>query len=139
MAVHLKIEFNSNRMTRNEPRALSSPAVSAIRALGCCLTMLVLLTQPAAAGLVYQLVYESQPIGFGAPYGALVLASDGNFYGTTASALGGFGTIFRVSPAGALTALFSFNGTNGINPTALIEGRDGNLYGTTQYGGVGYM
>src|SRR5262249_35536678 len=79
-----------------------------------------------------------------APGSALSLGSDGNFSGTTlqggASATEpvsghqayGYGTIFKLSPEGTLTTLFSFDGTNGANPRgALIQARDGSLYGTT--------
>jgi uncharacterized repeat protein (TIGR03803 family) len=71
------------------------------------------------------------------PEGALVQGSDGNFYGTTAfGGSSGSGTIFKMTPAGVLTTLFSFNGTNGANPYAgLVQGTDGNFYGTTQNGG----
>ena len=77
------------------------------------------------------------------PQAALVLGSDGNFYGTTACggtnnlSYGGDGTIFKVSTNGALTMLASFNGTNGANPMAgLVQGSDGSLYGTTENGGT---
>jgi uncharacterized repeat protein (TIGR03803 family) len=80
------------------------------------------------------------------PWASVVLASDGNFYGTTyaGGASGHFdldnqsaGTVFRVTPDGVLTCLASFVGTNGSHPRgALIEGADGNLYGTTQEGGA---
>jgi uncharacterized repeat protein (TIGR03803 family) len=81
------------------------------------------------------------------PYGRLVLGSDGNFYGTTMAGRrrpwpatdcsGGCGTVFRISPAGDLTNLYSFSGTNGASPYAgLVEGGDGNFYGTTMAGGA---
>ncbi len=71
-----------------------------------------------------------------APNG-LVAASDGNFYGTTFE--GGTskaGTIFKITPAGHFTSLYSFcslaNCADGFSPVASpIEGIDGNLYGTT--------
>ncbi len=76
------------------------------------------------------------------PRGNLVLASDGTFYGTTATggSGGGFGTIFKVTPAGALTNLVNFTGTTGAalgaTPLAgLVQGTDGNFYGTTSAGG----
>lgn len=73
------------------------------------------------------------------PYGGLVKGSDGNFYGTTAS--GGIynaGTVFRITPAGSETVLYSFSGSagDGAQPMAgLAVGSDGNLYGTTKSGG----
>jgi hypothetical protein len=78
---------------------------------------------------------------------SLIEAQDGNYYGTTA--LGGnagsctdsnnktvgCGTIFRLS-SGSVTVLYSFSGgADGGSPTGLIQGPDGNLYGTTSFGG----
>jgi uncharacterized repeat protein (TIGR03803 family) len=78
----------------------------------------------------------------GAPYlsggGGLVQGADGNFYGTTNG--GGshnLGTIFKVTPAGALTTLYNFGSTptDGTDPAgALIQASDGNFYGTTNEG-----
>jgi uncharacterized repeat protein (TIGR03803 family) len=70
----------------------------------------------------------------GHPAGGLVQGSDGNFYGTTASAAS-HGTVFKISPNGALTTLYSFDGYDGGYPSAgLVQGSDGNFYGTTDYG-----
>ena len=72
--------------------------------------------------------------------GGLVQASDGALYGTAASGVanGGWGTVFRVTTNGALTSLHSFNYQDGAAPAGgLVEGTDGNLYGTTSQGGVG--
>jgi uncharacterized repeat protein (TIGR03803 family) len=73
------------------------------------------------------------------PYAGLVQGSDGNFYGTTANGgMNGEGTVFRISPSGTETTLYSFVGspTDGAAPFAvLVQGNDGNLYGTTTYGG----
>ena len=73
-----------------------------------------------------------------APYGSLIQASDGNFYGTTN--LGGLyqhGTVFKITPAGVETVLWSFgNANDGDNPFgSLIQGSDGNFYGMTYQGG----
>jgi uncharacterized repeat protein (TIGR03803 family) len=73
----------------------------------------------------------------GAPSGALVQGSDGNFYGTTMS--GGAddaGTVYKITPAGVETVLYSFNIASGLSGPAgaLIEGSDGNFYGTTAPG-----
>jgi uncharacterized repeat protein (TIGR03803 family) len=74
------------------------------------------------------------------PWGALVQGSDGNFYGTTSGGgTGGYdGTVFKMTPAGVLTTLVEFDGTNGANPhAALVQGSDGNFYGTTSDGSTG--
>ena len=79
------------------------------------------------------------------PQAALTLGCDGNFYGTTSvggatfinEETNGYGTIFKMTPTGALTTLFSFNGNNGGYPeSALLQADDGNLYGTTYSGGI---
>jgi len=74
--------------------------------------------------------------------GSLVESKDGNLYGTTSSAFGnadyGHGTVFRVSPNGTLVTLAHFNGPNGLEPEGrMIQGPDGNFYGTTVRGGSG--
>jgi uncharacterized repeat protein (TIGR03803 family) len=70
--------------------------------------------------------------------GGLLLASDGNLYGTTvAGGVYGLGTVFRISPDGTLATLVQFDGYQGANPYGtLIQGTDGHLYGTTQNGGA---
>jgi uncharacterized repeat protein (TIGR03803 family) len=76
------------------------------------------------------------------PLGGLVRGSDGNFYGTTyGGGTNSRGTIFRITPAGKLTTLYSFcpqsDCTDGGSPeVAMIEATDGNLYGTTAFGGT---
>ena len=61
----------------------------------------------------------------------------GNFYGTTYGAYAGSGSVFCVSPGGAFTNLFFFNDTNGSHPVGvLVQGDDGNFYGTTSEGGA---
>jgi uncharacterized repeat protein (TIGR03803 family) len=74
------------------------------------------------------------------PAAGLVLGTDGNFYGTTEQ--GGpndYGTVFRMTPSGVVSSLVEFDGFNdGAHPlTALTQGSDGNLYGTTSSGGPG--
>ncbi len=72
---------------------------------------------------------------------SLILGKDGNFYGTTGyggansnSSPSGDGTVFKITPGGAETVLFSFAGTNGATPNSLIQAGDGSFYGTTTYG-----
>lgn len=76
-----------------------------------------------------------------APYGSLVLASNGEFYGTTnVGGEFGSGNVFKITPGGTLTVLYSFcsqsNCSDGQYPVGpLIQGSDGNIYGTTHAGG----
>jgi len=72
-------------------------------------------------------------------YADLLQASDGNFYGiTTQNGSYGNGAIVRITPAGLETVVYSFgNGADGQNPLgSLIQGSDGNFYGTTNVGGA---
>ena len=71
----------------------------------------------------------------------LTQGADGNFYGSTVygpetppNIFNGYGTIFKITPAGALTTLYSFTGgADGGNPGKIIRGNDGNLYGIADY------
>ena len=95
---------------------------------------------------VESILYEFQDMTDGFDPSNLVSGADGNFYGLTS---GGFlqdktgsaplsmGTVFKITPGGTLTTLFTFSGPNGNYPNALIQGANGNLYGTTRYGGTG--
>jgi uncharacterized repeat protein (TIGR03803 family) len=79
------------------------------------------------------------------PEGVMVQAGDGNIYGTTTgggssnNCNSGCGTVFRITPGGALTTLHSFDLVDGAYPgfAGLVQGVDGNLYGTTSAGGTG--
>jgi uncharacterized repeat protein (TIGR03803 family) len=78
----------------------------------------------------------------GSPTHGLVQAADGNFYGTTAGGgAGNNGTVFKITRKGKLTTLHKFcsrtNCADGGYPYAgLVQGDDGNFYGTTVYGGA---
>jgi len=70
----------------------------------------------------------------------VTLGTDGKFYGTTAAGgTAGAGTVFRMSPDGTVTTLYSFAGppNDGSGPTSgVIRDGAGNLFGTTAYGGA---
>ncbi|MDE1163368.1 MAG: putative Ig domain-containing protein [Acidobacteriaceae bacterium] len=71
-------------------------------------------------------------------YGHLIQAADGNLWGMSWRAgTGGYGVIFKITTAGVFTPVYSFsNGASGYYPEdSLIQGTDGNFYGTTYLGG----
>jgi uncharacterized repeat protein (TIGR03803 family) len=71
------------------------------------------------------------------PQTELVQGKDGNFYGTTAAYAG---EVFKITPQGKLTTLYTFcsqaNCVDGADPTGLVQGGDGNFYGTTYQDGA---
>jgi hypothetical protein len=114
-------------------------------------------TGPRAVGDLNGMIYKLTPSGtFSALYRfvdgkgthatSLIQGADGNFYGTAAGdSSGGFfnhppamhnaGVIFKLTPAGVFTALYSFTGgMDGSLPNAITQGADGNFYGSTQCG-----
>jgi len=80
------------------------------------------------------------------PVGRLLLASDARLYGTTSNGgpnprmfPAGDGTLFRIDPTGNYELLDTLGGKAGdaAHPVAaLVEGRDGTLYGTSDDGGL---
>ncbi len=76
------------------------------------------------------------------PFDNLVQGSDGNFYGLTDEGGTAYaGTAFQITPSGTLTTLHSFavSTSNGTYPYGtLVQGSDGNFYGTTEQGGITY-
>ena len=75
------------------------------------------------------------------PYSALVQATNGDFYGTTSSGgnyckAGGCGTVFKITPSGAMTTVFKFDGTDGeYSMVGLVQATNGDFYGTASGGG----
>lgn len=96
----------------------------------------------------------SDPIaGCSSLYGAyprgLILGLDGNFYGLTYEGGAnsnisicqfGCGTVFKITPGGTLSLVYDFcaqqSCTDGAEPTSLLQGPDGNFYGTTSLAGA---
>lgn len=100
------------------------------------------ITPTGSLTTLYSFCAQSGCIDGESPVGSLIRDSDGNFYGTTAE--GGTasgGTVFKVTPTGMLTTLYSFcsinNCADGASPSAgLSLGAEGGLYGTTSGGGA---
>jgi len=87
----------------------------------------------------YNILHNFNNTDGAGPNGGLVLAGDGHYYGTTAwgGTNGGYGTVYRLNTDQSITSLFSFDSTNGINPSDdLTVGQDGKLYGRTEGGGA---
>jgi len=111
---------------------------------GACRSGCGVVFKITASGVETILYFFTGAADGGDPNG-VVEGSDGNFYGTasygglTSGACGGSGcgVAFRLTPAGAETVLHPFaGGSDGITPVSLIQGTDGNFYGTTVYGGA---
>jgi uncharacterized repeat protein (TIGR03803 family) len=137
MKTHIKNPFTGLGGASTRSRVL--PAL--IASLG-----LILGAFDSQAGVVLTTLHTFSEVGFDGAYpGMLVQGSDGNLYGTAcfggsyAYGVNGYGTVFKITTNGALTALHSFTGVNdGANPkAALVQGSDGNFYGTASSGGVG--
>ncbi len=107
--------------------------LSTLTTFGCILSLAVC-AQAQTVTFIYQFTDQNAA-------GSLVQASDGNFYGTAGGGTFGDGQVFRVTPAGELTTIYSFCSqaecADGTNPGPLTFASDGNLYGATDGGNVG--
>ncbi len=100
------------------------------------------LTYVVGVGWTAHVIYNFQNASDGTvPIGGLIFDSDGNLYGTTSDGGSGGGTVFELSPSGnawAFKLLYSFPGRGGLcgpSATLTMDGA-GNLYGTTECGGI---
>ncbi len=92
----------------------------------------------------YSIVYNFQNGADGGnPVGYLVEATDGNFYGATTTGGSGAdtGTIYKLTPGATfpwvLTTEYNLGSLTGTGPSGqIVEGPDGNLYGSLQEGGA---
>ena len=120
---------------------LSLPAMVGIVVLFCAAALIA----ASAQSVFFTTLANFDGTNGAHPYAALVQGSDGNFYGTTTAggdlacnAPYGCGTIFKMTPSGTLTTLYTGgDGFDGTNPkAALVQATDGNFYGTTEGGGA---
>jgi uncharacterized repeat protein (TIGR03803 family) len=93
-------------------------------------TTIYRITRTGVWTLLYHMNQTTQGTG-----STLILASDGNFYGT--GRLSNGGTIFRVTPTGQFTLLHHFANYGLFATTKLIQASDGYLYGATSESGPG--
>ncbi len=109
---------------------------------------------PYGAGVVYKLdpagnetvlhTFAGDKDG-GYPQAGVIMDAQGNLYGTTtyggiANGYNGAGVVFELDPAGNEIVLHAFSGdAQGAYPwSGVILDAQGNLYGTTEFGGIGY-
>jgi uncharacterized repeat protein (TIGR03803 family) len=104
-------------------------------------------TPEGAVTVLYTFCSKTDCTDGSTPYGAMIMGSDGNFYGTTyaggantTACNGGCGTLFQITPAGKFTTLYSFcsqaNCADGSRPEGgLLQETNGTFYGTTYSGG----
>lgn len=112
------------------------------------------ITPSGVLATVYSFCSETGCADGEGPIGTLIQATDGNFYGTTSCGGVAFvpsascistnpnngGTVYRITPYGKLTTLYSFcsqsSCADGSYPFAgLVQGTNGNFFGTSFYGG----
>jgi len=120
--------------------AFKTPAITLCCAT-CCAGLMLAVAPAAVAAPAETVLYSfSGSNGDGAsPNAGLTADSAGNFYGTTVyGGASSFGTVFKVTPSGSETVLYSFTGgSDGSNPNGgLIADGAGNLYGTATFGGA---
>lgn len=101
----------------------------------------MLLVAISASAQTFTILLDFDGANGSYPLGSLVQGSDGNYYGTTnGGGANNYGTVFKLTPSGQLTTIYSFcsqpNCSDGIYPEAgLLLTLDGSFYGTTAYGG----
>src|SRR5215471_38038 len=106
----------------------------------CCIGFVIfVVTNAAGWAQLKTLVNFNSPVNGGYPrYMSLVQGTDGNLYGTTLGLA--YGSIFKMTPSGVLTTIYSFTYQNGGYPngafpdSGLVLGKNGNFYGTTVEG-----
>jgi len=92
--------------------------------------------------VLYSFCTQANCLDGAGPSAGLIQGANGNFYGTTYAGGGGncgqgCGTIFSITPQGTFTTLQTFNHTQGAQFfSGLVQGTDGNFYGTTEGGGT---
>ena len=128
--------------SRNSGQSLWSRAGKFCSLNGACTALLLCATATGLPAQTFTTLASFNGTNGNGPLAPLVQGTDGNFYGTTnAGGANSRGTVFKITPGGTLTTLYSFcsqtNCPDGDRPYAgLIQASDGNFYGTTRLGGA---
>ena len=98
------------------------------------------ITKAGVPTTLHSFDYETKGNYGALPLAGVVLGTDGNFYGTTyqggMGCVFGCGTVFKITPKGALTTRYLFGGTDGAGPYGLFQDTRGAFYGATYAGGT---
>jgi uncharacterized repeat protein (TIGR03803 family) len=127
-------------------KALST--ISCLTKTGSIVVMFLAAITIAATAQTFTTLANFDSTNGSNPTASVIQGTDGNLYGTTGLgggggscfAQGGCGTVFKITPGGTLTTLYVFcsqsNCADGITPYGgLLQGTDGNFYGTNIAGG----
>ena len=102
--------------------------------LTAILAVAAIVAPPAQAQeYAYKELYKSAGAPRASNPNGLVRDSDGNFFGTGGGGACGLGSVFRMTPTGTVTVLYSFTGlADGGSPVSpLVRDQRGNIYGAT--------
>ena len=128
-------------ITGTTPANAGNYSVLIINGFGSVTSTVAALDVPAVTtpGAALETFYSFTSNAFGIyPWGGLLQAKDGHFHGTArAGGSDGWGTVFRCATNGVASLVYAFtNGNDGAEPLGgLIQGANGQLYGTASQGG----
>jgi len=140
-------DMRTEKLSEHRPKWRCVAKLSGWRS-ACAVFLLCAATAAASPAQTFKTLVDFNGRN-GAFPGSVVQGTDGNFYGTSEGGAGsncfvagGCGTVFKLTPNGALTTLYNFcaqpNCADGGFPSAeLVQATDGNFYGTTFSGGSG--
>jgi uncharacterized repeat protein (TIGR03803 family) len=107
------------------------------------LLILAVITTGAAQAQTFKTLFSFDGSDGSSPFAGLTQGTNGDFYGTAkfGGANGGYGTVFKISPAGTLTTLYNFcsqpDCADGYSPTGgVLQATNGNFYGIANLGGA---
>jgi uncharacterized repeat protein (TIGR03803 family) len=115
-----------------------SPIPAVRKVLVLAFALIAAVVQAQTFSVLYDFGSDAaDPLSTSSP-GLIAQGRDGNLYSTSSSGgTFGLGTVFKITPDGTLTVLYSFDGTTGAKPNSGLKlGTDGNFYGAAYLGGT---